>query len=100
MYLHPQIQISNAFPGSLVAHQENVQKANFLIDSDILGLGETCLKSEETVYFDGFQGFFANFGKGRGVAGFACSARNLEFRFSLGNFVQDNLLQHHIFVSQ
>ena len=56
---------------SLVAHQEDVQKDNFLIDSDILGLGETHLKSEETVYLDGFQGSFANFGKGKGVAGFS-----------------------------
>merc|ERR1712051_1053744 len=56
---------------SLVAHQEDVQKDNFLIDSDILGLGETHLKNEETVYLDGFQGSFANFGKGKGVAGFS-----------------------------
>ena len=56
---------------SLIAHQEDVQKDNFLIDSDILGLGETHLKSEETLYLDGFQGSFANFGKGKGVAGFS-----------------------------
>ena len=56
---------------SLVAHQEDVQKDNFLIDSDILGLGETHLKSEETLYLHGFQGSFANFGKGKGVAGFS-----------------------------
>ena len=55
----------------MVAHQEDVQKDNFLIDSDILGLGETHLKIEETVYLEGFQGSFANFGKGKGVAGFS-----------------------------
>ena len=39
---------------SLRAHQEDVRKDNFLIDSDILGFGETHLNKDETVYFDGF----------------------------------------------
>ena len=56
---------------SLRAHQEDVRKDNFLIDSDILGLGETNLYNDETVHFDGFKGSFGNFGKGKGVAGFA-----------------------------
>ena len=56
---------------SLNAHQEDVRRDNFLMDSDILGLGETHLKEEESVYLDGFQGSFANFGKGKGVAGFS-----------------------------
>ena len=29
------------------------------------------MNKDETVYFDGFQGSFGNFGKGKGVAGFA-----------------------------
>ena len=55
---------------SLRAHQEDVRKDNFLIDSDILGFGETHLNKDKTVYFDGFQGSFGNSGKGKGVAGF------------------------------
>ena len=55
---------------SLNAHCEDVRKDNFLIDSDILGLGETHLKEEEVVPIDEFFGVFANFGKGKGVAGY------------------------------
>ena len=55
---------------SLNAHCEDVRKDNFLIDSDILGLGETHQKDEEVVPLDEFFGVFANFGKGKGVAGY------------------------------
>ena len=55
---------------SLKAHQEDVKKDNFLIDSDMLGLGETHLNENEAIYLDGFQGSFANHGRGKGVAGF------------------------------
>ena len=53
-----------------MAHQEDVRKDNFLIDSDILGFSETHLNKDETVRYDGFQGSFGNFCKGKGVARF------------------------------
>ena len=55
---------------SLKAHVEDMKKDNFLIDSDILGLGETHLNPNDTIHLDGFEGSFANYGRGKGVAGF------------------------------
>ena len=55
---------------SLNAHQEDVSVDNAIIDSDIIGLGETWLEKNELINLDGFSGYFANFGKGKGQAGF------------------------------
>ena len=55
---------------SLNAHLLDVEKDNFIMDSDLLGLGETWLDGEETRPLNGFKGSFANFGKGKGVAGY------------------------------
>ena len=55
---------------SLNAHILDIEKDNFIMDSDLLGLGETWLDEEETKPLNGFTGSFANFGKGKGVAGY------------------------------
>ena len=41
------------------------------MDADMFGLGETWLKKEKEVHFDGYSGYFANFGTGKGVAGYS-----------------------------
>ena len=45
-----------------------VTKTSTLMQSNILGLGETWLEPVETVQLDGYQSFFANYGRGKGVA--------------------------------
>ena len=37
----------------------------------MFGLGETWLEEDNQVYFEGFYGYFANFGSGKGVAGYS-----------------------------
>ena len=69
-------KISYLNVSSLRNHQEDVRRDNFLMDSDLLGLAETWLEGENTVALDGYSGYFANFGKGKGVAGY--SKMNLE----------------------
>ena len=45
-----------------------ITKAPILMQSDVLSFGETWLKSNEIVELDGFESFFASYGKGKGVA--------------------------------
>jgi hypothetical protein len=40
------------------------------MDSDLLGLGETWLDGRTTINLNGYSGYFANHGKGKGVAGY------------------------------
>ena len=51
-------------------HREDVALDNIIMDSDLFGLGETWLPHDQEVHFNGFNGFFANFGNGKGVAGY------------------------------
>ena len=55
---------------SLYAHGHDVAKDNFLMDSDVFALGETWLHFEARINFEGYHGFFANFGPGKGVSAF------------------------------
>ena len=55
---------------SLVGHQDDVRIDNCLMDSDMLGLGETWLEENSTINIQGYSGYFANHGKGKGVAGY------------------------------
>ena len=41
------------------------------MDSDMFGLGETWLQQDQEVHFNGFRGYFANFGRGKGQAAFS-----------------------------
>ena len=41
------------------------------MDADMFGLGETWLEKDKEVHFDGYSGYFANFGTGKGVAGYS-----------------------------
>ena len=56
---------------SLKAHHEDIKKDNFLLKSDIISFGETWMNTGEEVLIDGFQGSFANDGRGKGVALFS-----------------------------
>ena len=58
---------------SLNAHKNDVKKDNLLMDSDIFGLGETWLEIGSGAQFSNFAGFFANFGRGKGVAAYSKS---------------------------
>lgn len=51
-------------------HREDVKADNFIMDADMFGLGETWLEQDTKVDFDGFSSHFANFGTGKGVAGY------------------------------
>ena len=55
---------------SLKAHYQDVCNDNAINDSDIFGLAETWLDANESICFEGFSGYFANFGKGKGQAAF------------------------------
>ena len=37
----------------------------------MFGLAETWLEQDQQVHFNGFDGYFANFGNGKGVAGYS-----------------------------
>ena len=45
-----------------------IMKTSSLMHSNVFGLGETWLKSDENVQIDKFKSFFASYGKGKGVA--------------------------------
>lgn len=64
-------KISYLNVASLRSKTNDVQKDNFLANSDIFGLGETWLEQGETVIFNGFDGQFANYGQGKGVSTFS-----------------------------
>ena len=55
---------------SLKAHYQDVCNDNAINNSDIFGLAETWLDENESIHFEGFSSYFANFGKGKGQAGF------------------------------
>ena len=52
-------------------HAEDVARDNLIMDSDMFGLGETWLEQDQKRDFDGYSGYFANFGNGKGVAGYS-----------------------------
>lgn len=51
-------------------HRKDIALDNVLMNSDMFGLAETWLQQDQEVHFDGFNGYFANFGNGKGVAGY------------------------------
>ena len=51
-------------------HRIDVAADNLLMDSDLFGLGETWLEEDNKVDYPGFFSHFANFGKGKGLAGY------------------------------
>ena len=56
---------------SAYGHREDVKADNFIMDTDMFGLGETWLEQDSKVEYEGFTSHFANFGTGKGVAGFS-----------------------------
>ena len=52
-------------------HREDVAYDNLLMDTDIFALGETWLENDTVVDFDGYKGYHANFGTGKGIAGYS-----------------------------
>ena len=61
------VQSMKSFNG----HAKDVEKDNVIMDADIFGLGETWLEKDREVHFDGYSGYFANFGTGKGIAGYS-----------------------------
>ena len=55
---------------SLKGHKNDVEIDSTLMQSDVIGLGETWLKPDENVKLNGFTGSFASYGRGKGVASF------------------------------
>ena len=55
-----------------------VTKTSTLMQSNILAFGETWLEPNETVCLDGYQSFFANHGRGKGVAVYSEENPNCE----------------------
>ena len=51
-------------------HREDAKSDNFLMDADVFGLGETWLEKDKKVDFKGYHAYYANFGNGKGVAGY------------------------------
>ena len=56
---------------SLNALFDDLEVDNAINDSDIFGLGETWLNQNQIVEFNGYEGYFANFGRGKGQAAFS-----------------------------
>ena len=56
---------------SLYAHCGDVARDNIMMNSDVFSVGETWLSCESEVSFSGFDGYFASFGRGKGVAAFS-----------------------------
>ena len=52
-------------------HAKDVERDNVIMDADMFGLGETWLEKGSEVHFDGYSGHFANYGRGKGVAGYS-----------------------------
>ena len=64
-------KISYLNVNSLNAHFDDVEVDNEINDSDIIGLAETWLNQNQIVEFNGYDGYFANFGRGKGQAAFS-----------------------------
>ena len=65
------MKISYVNVRSLYAHCGDVMRDNIMMNSDIFSVGETWLNCESEVSFNGFKGYFASFGRGKGVAAFS-----------------------------
>ena len=63
---------------SLRKHQEDIVNDPELMNSTILGIGETHLNVNEEVILGGFESSFVNAGKGKGIAAFTkIAAQNI-----------------------
>ena len=78
---------------SLNGNKENVRQDNFLMASDVFGLGETWQKPGEEKHFAGFEGVFSSHGKGKGVAAFTTSTVNSTH---LNSFASDKFSAIHL----
>ena len=68
MKYHWKISFLNV--SSLYAHLQDVARDNYLMDSDVFSLGETWLHQGTEIHLNGYNGIFANYGPGKGVAAF------------------------------
>ena len=51
-------------------HRKDIALDNIIMDTDMFVLGKTWLEQDQEVHFDGCNGYFANFGNGKGTAGY------------------------------
>ena len=56
---------------SLRKHFEDLAIDNYIMTSDIFGLGETWLEEDETRMFPGYKEYNSNYGRGKGVSVFS-----------------------------
>ena len=49
----------------------DISKDTSLMDADVFALGETWLEQGESISFDGYEGHFANHGRGKGVSAYS-----------------------------
>ena len=52
-------------------HRIDIAMDNIIMNTDMFGLAETWLEKDQEVHFDGYSGYFANFGTGKGIAGYS-----------------------------
>ena len=52
-------------------HRKDIALDNVIMNTDMFGLAETWLEQDQQVNFNGFNGYFANFGNGKGIAGYS-----------------------------
>ena len=73
------LNVNRLFP-----HLDDIELDHELMRSDIISLGETWMKKDDTVTFEaqGFKGIFANVGDGQGLASFAKSFNQASFELS------------------
>ena len=65
-----QLLVSFLNTRSLRKHYDDIRKEPLFMSADLFSLCETWLNGSETVEFEGFQGTFANGGRGKGIAAF------------------------------
>ena len=83
-----------------------ITKTPALIQSNIFSLGETWLEPMETILLDGHQSFFANYGRGKGIAVYskespACEPQVIASEsLSMVVFTQDEIMAVFLYRSQ
>ena len=71
----------------LIVKEEDVRDDDVLMNSDIFGIGETCLPENANVKFEGYQSIFANVRNGQGSAVYVKNG----FNFHPDTFTDDKI---------
>ena len=71
----------------LIVKEEDVKDDDILMNSDIFGIGETCLPENACVQYDGYESIFANVRNGQGSAVYVKNG----FNFHHDTFTDDKM---------